>query len=641
MDTDSLLDFPFYDAPSDSEAVNALIALYNFNKPYNENRRAWCAKYSSLFEGLQLTTLAAHGYSTDSSYFFKYGEVDVPLIRNTAHGIIDTFVSQIAAMDNPKPTFMTSEGNWKDKRKAEKLRKLVEASYKEKQGRFQNTYKLCEHALKMAAAATGTIAIKVCVYPGENKIVHELHDTLDMFFDYQESSYSEFLTLGTLTWHDPDRVKAMFPGFEEEIEAALKEPPRQMNSASIHGRVRKMVPLYEGWRVTVGDVKGRYVCGLDGGVCLANDEYDYPSPPFAFLSVDPHLWGPFGHSITHHIYESVLRDNMILATIDRSVMRTNKSRTYAVKDNLENPADLERTDDAQVVFVKDMGQVPHDVTAPGFHQSHLMLADRHRADAHDVSGMPEARTGAKADPSITSAIGQRNIAAMVNKRFAGIQTSYIQFTAVDIAALDIRAMREVYYRDGKFTKRWFGKKFFQEIDGEVLDLDEDKYTITGEAVSGLKNTPAARIQQADEFYKAGAISADTYAAATEDYDTPDIIRDENSESEWLEEQMYKWAYADEEEASRPDFYEGPLLWMDLPRALLQTIQGIMQAQIDKLEPERMNFFLMFLSDLDALITQRAEHQRKLQEAATPQAAPPARLNAASPALGIGQEQAVI
>lgn len=640
MIQDVLLDCTFYNAESDSEAVRALYAFHERCKSYNDSRRDRIVPYAGLYEGLSLTSLSSYAYSTDSGFFFKDGSIDIPLIRNTAHGIIDAFVSTIGAQDNPKPTFLTTEGNWDDKRKAEKMRKLVEASYKEQQGKHVNTYKLCEHGLRMAGSCTGTVAIKVCVYPGETKIVHELHDTLSMGFDMSEASYQERLTLSTLTYLDPDRVKSMYPGNDEIINTIAVVPPHDMKGTIVNGRLKKMVPLYEGWRVSVGGTKGKYVCGLSDGTCFANDIYDYPTPPFAFFTIDPELWGPYGHSITHFIFESVRRDNMILATIDRSVMRTNKSKTYVFENSLSNEDDLERTDEAQIIKLKTGAQPPVDVSAPGFHQNHLQLAEQHRRDTFDLSGIPESRAGAKADPSISSAIGQRNIAAMVNKRFAAAQTSYIQWVAVDIAHLDIRAMKEVYDRDGVFTKRWYGKKFFQEIDGSVLDLDEDKYTITGEAVSGLKNTPAARVQQADEFYKSGAISADTYALATEDYDTPDIIQDENADAEWLNNQMWKWAYADDSETLEPGFYEGPVSFSDLGLLLSVVMQGFSQARVDKLPDERLNYFLMFMSDLDALITQRAQNQARLQAAAQTPPAPQLQVsnpNAPSPALGINRE----
>lgn len=614
-------DSKFYLAQDDKDAVLALVSLEKLNQPFNTARRGLSARYAALVEGMALSSLAAHGYQAGTSFYFKDNNLDIPLVRNWATSIVDTTVSWIAALDNPKPTFITSEGNWADKRKAEKLRKLVEAGYKDKQGRFQDTYQMGQHAFRLAIGATGAAAVKVCVYPNETKVVHELHDTLTMFVDYGEQSYGELLTLGEVTWMDPERLIAMYPDFEDEIRANAKPPPREADLVASESRIRKLCPIYEGWRVSTGDTVGRYVCGLEDGTCFANEEYDYPSPPFAFLVPCPHLWGPWGHTMVHFIYESVRRDNMIISSIDKSVMKSNKQVTFANMNALVDKTALDRVEDNQIVEVSDMAQAPRMEQPAGFSPAHLNLAEQHRQDAFQISGMSEARAGSKAEPGIDSAIGQRNVAAFVNKRFAGSQTKYVRFMAVDIAELDIRAMREVYKREKNFSRRWSDGKFLKTIDGDVLDLANDRFELSAEATSGIKNTPADRTQTAWELYQSGVISGETYAAATQDYDTPEAIQENSVQVEWLEGQMYEWCYATDEEVEDPEFYKGPIKFMDLNLALIKVIDGLMQAQIDELENERLEFFMLFLGDIDAQMKAKATFTQSLQQ---PPAAPGAQ-----------------
>lgn len=621
----------FYRQKNERDAVFALVRLAKTNKEQAQARRALAARYASLFEGLNLTSLAAFGYSTDATHYFREQNVDVPLIRNTANSLVETFVSWIGALDNPKSMFMTTKGKWSDKRKAEKLKRLVQAGYTEPQGRFSNQHQQFQHGLRMAAAATGAVAIKVCAYPNETEITHELHDTLTMFFDYGELSYGALLTVGEQTWFDPERLMEIYPGNDDLIIKNTKEPPREFNVLSSQSKVKRLCCLYEGWRASTATTKGKYVAGLEDGSCLGFDPYDYSSPPFAWYVHNPHLWGPMGHSTTHYVYESVRRDNMIMATVDRSVMRTPKSRTYAVLDQLEVPGSLETVEDNEVIGIKDMNHKPHTEVAAGFHPSHLDLANLHRSDAFQDSGVPESKAGSKAEPGVDSAIGQRNVAAFLNKRFASQQTRYVHWVAVDCAKLDVRAMREVYKRDPKFSRKWPGGDYLVEIDGEVLDLEDSKYVISAEAVGGITGTPADRAQAALELFQAGAISAESMAIAQQDYDTPEQIQQISTQREWLKEEMYRWCFASDDEAREPDFYRGPLKFMNLDAALLATIDGLLQAQMDELEAERQEFFMMFLADLDACIVQRAQFVSQMQGGAqppqlpggpVPQAAPP-------------------
>lgn len=616
----------FYRCKNERDAVFALVRLAKSNKEQAQCRRALAAKYSSLFEGLNLTSLAAYGYSTDASHYFREFNVDVPLIRNTCNSAVETFVSWIGSLDNPKCMFMTTKGKWSDKRKAEKLKRLVQAGYPEKQGRFSNQHQQFQHGLRMAAAATGAVAIKVCAYPNETKTTHELHDTLTMFFDYGELSYGALLTLGEVTWFDPERLMEIYPGNDDLILKNTKEPPREFNVLASQSKVKRLCPLYEGWRASTAGTTGKYVAGLEDGSCMAFDDYDYDSPPFSWYVHHPHLWGPMGHSTTHYIYESCRRDNMIMATVDRSVMKTPKSRTYAVLDQLEVPGSLETVEDNEVIGIKDMAHTPKTETAAGYHPAHLELADRHRSDAYQDSGIPESKAGSKAEPGVDSAIGQRNVAAFLNKRFASQQTRFVHWVAVDTAALDVRALREVYARDPKFSRKWPGKGYLIEVDADVLDLEDSKYVIAGEAVGGITNTPADRAQAALELFQAGAISAESLAIAQQDYDTPDQVMQVSTQREWLKEEMYKWCFASDDEARQPDFYRGPLKYMALGGALLTTIDGLLQAQMDELEPDRQEFFMMFLADLDACIVARAafmaQMNPQLPGGPVPQASPP-------------------
>lgn len=612
----------FYRLKDEREAVLALVRLSRCNDEHDSTRRLMAAKFASLSEGVALQSLAPYGYSSQSSHYFEHETTLVPLIRNTANGAIETFVSWIGSLDQPQPAMKTTKGKWTDKRKAEKLKLLVQAGYHERQGRFTDTHQMCRHGLRMAIAATGSVAVKVTAYPNEKKVSKELHDTLSMFFDYGELEHNGFITLGEKTWFDPERLMEIHPGFDDLITRNMKAPPQEHNILGSTGKVKKLVCLYEGWRCTTAERCGVYLAGLEDGTCLTRDEYDYPTPPFAWLVVNPRLWGPLGQPMTHYIYESCKRDNMILATIDRSVMKTPKQQTYAELNNLDVPGSLDMVEDNQVIGIKDQSKPPHVVSALGFHPGHLELANQHRADAFQDSGIPEGKAGSKAEDGVPSAIGQRNIGAFLNKRFAATQTDYVQWVAVDIAELEIRAMRVLAKSDPKFARKWPGKKFLLEVDADVLDLDDSKYSIQVEAEGGQVSSPAGRSQAALELKQMNILSDEGYAAATQDYDTPGAIDRITAQTEWLDEQMYNWCFASDEEAADPEFYKSPIKFIGLEQAVQRVVDGLVQAQMDELEPERQEYFLLFLADLDAALKAKAAYVKSLQAAAAPAPAAP-------------------
>jgi hypothetical protein len=500
---------------------------------------------------------------------------------------------------------MTSHGSWSDRRIAKKLELLVETEFYEPQGRFATLEELWIHAVRIAAAATGSVAVKVCVYPSEPRVSHEIHDTLTMFFDYGELTYGELLTVGEITWFDIDRALEMFqgPGCEEKIRRSAEKPPDEFQApAGSTGHLTEMVALYEGWRGSHGEKCGKYCAAVKDGP-LEFKDYDFARPPFVWFVIDPHLYGVLGHPLTHQVYESVKRDNLILAKVDRGVSKAIRNVTVVDKMKMVDPNALDTTEDDLILDMNDPSAI-QQFSAQGFHSSHLEVAERHWLDAHNVSGVPEMHTASKAQPGITAAIADRQVAARLNERFAAVQRRYVQAVAVDDTKLIIQALREVRDR-GKFTRMWPGKKFLEEITSDVLDLDDTKYRIRPAATSGRANSPEGRLQLAFELRQMGILSDDGFAAVQSGYDVPEELDDRDTQREWLENEINRWLFADDEEVQKPDFYRGPLKFMDLPAAIKRVVDGLLEAQMEKLEEDRLEFFLLFLSDVDAALQQIA------------------------------------
>lgn len=613
----------FYTAKNKDEAGKRLLKLAKSNEAMQANRRNLAAKYASLYEGLALVGLAPYGYSTNASSYFREdrGE-NIPIIRNTCHSIVDTFVSKIAALETPKPAMLTTRGRWPERRKAKQLELLVEAEFYEPQGRFATLEELWIHAVRIAAAATGSVAVKVTAYPNEPKISHEIHDTLTMFFDYGELTYGDMLTVGETTWFDVERAVDIWgdtSAKEDMIRNSVEKPPDEFCQPASSGEVTEMVAVYEGWRASHGTKVGKYCAAVKGGTLEFRD-YDYNRAPFVWLVIDPHLYGILGHSITHHIYESVRRDNLIKAKIDRGVSKAIRNVTFIDKSKLaEGETSLDVTEDDLIVDIMDPNAVKFE-SAQGFHPSHPGVADSHYQDAHNISGISEMHTASTGQPGITAAIADRQVAARLNERFAATQRRYVQAVAVDDAKLMIQAFQEVKER-GSFVKLWPGKDFLKEISSDVLDLESDKYVIRPVAVSGRANTAEGRLQSAFELHQMGILSDDGYAAVQNGFDVPEELEDRDVEREWLENEINRWLFSPDEDLDKPDFYHGPLKYMDLGAAIARIKDGLLDAMMEELEPDRMEFFLIFLSDIDAALQQRAAMAQGMQAAAAPPGGP--------------------
>lgn len=563
------------------------------------SRRKQAERYATVIEGMQLTHLGPYGYTynCETPTFDDYD--NIPLIRNTGHALVDTLTSKIGAIDPPLPSLLTNKGSWRDRRQASDLELLARAEYASDKGFHATLHDLWIAGLKLCAGATGAVAMQF--FNDEGKVGARLHDTLDMFWS------TDLRIQGCVTWMPVDDAKELFEGADDLIEACAGEPPPEWEMPTLNGqKLTDFVCIYEGWRGARGKTKGKYVACVKNGAALKVRDYAHEKPPFVWLTCVPHLYGPMGHSLLHHVYESMRRDNLILSRVDRAISKTNESVTYAAKGSfVAGEAALTSTEDNKIVWLADERSVPPTTESqPGFSVEHLQVADRHNADAHDVSGMAQSNTTGQRQEGVDSAIGQRYVAALVNERYAWIQGRYIQAVAVDSAKCIIQILCEIFEDEPKLMRLAPGQDTLREVSGAVAlkGIESLKYVVQYAAVSGNKGNPADRMQTAFELKQLNILSDDGYAAMQEGgEDLPGAIAERNVSKEYVDRQICRWQYCSDDEVAKPDFYKPPFQFMpDIGAALRQVVDGFMEASMDELEPERLDFFLMFIADCGAL-----------------------------------------
>lgn len=601
----------FWNSENPAESGQALVDHSKRFDALNSVRYEHSIRYGSLYEGLELASLGPYGYATESgtgpggAYTF-WGD-KTPIIRNTCHAAVDTFVSKIAALDTPKPAMLTTEGSWRDRRQAKDLERLVEAEYLSPKGDFATLHELWIHAFRLAAAATGAVIVRF--YADNGSVNAKIHDTLGAVVS-PDGSWAILKT-----WYEIDDAIELFEEHEVAIRAAAKRPPPEYSDPQGDGAITPdKVCIYEGWRGASGDKPGVYVVAVDGQTLL-HEEYPHERPPLVKLVVVPHLYGPWGHSLTHHMYESIRRDNLMLQSIDRAVSKSNRTTTFVEQNSLQDPNALNEADDYKVVWTNGPPQV-HTVSPLGFHPGHLELAEQHRSDAHAISGVSEMHSAGRKEPGLDSGIAQRYVAALINERFAAVQRRYVQAVAVDSAKVIIQILCDIYQDDRKLTRHWPGQDSLREVSAAVAlnGIESLKYVIRPAAVSGSKNSPAERQQAAFELFRSGVLSPDAYAGLqTSGYDLPEQLKERDTQREWVDAQIDKYMFASDDEIAKPDFYEPPLVHIDVPRALVRVIDGFLEARLEKLENERLEFFLMLFADLDSLLAETANTNGQLQQ----------------------------
>ena len=620
------------------DARAAALAIVELEDQYSRDfmwRRIRARRLAGGYHGRDLAT----PFARDARFSWRDESADpdretITLIRNKFYEYVETHVGKIGAVDAPQPALMVTDGDWELKRKVELSSRLLLAEYGMRQGQFANLHALCHQGLRIADAATGSVAAKVYPWPEEDRVVVELHDTLDMFLDDTELSYGVPRTFGEVTWWPPYRLVRSYPSHREAIVNAV-EARTDRGGLVFSGRTARaeLVPIWEAWAVKIGEEAGRHIVTLRDGTVLLDEEWDSDEPPFAFLHTNPNLTGFWANPMMDIVYEEILKANEIIQRCDEAHTHTAKQVHYVVESDIVDINEVLDVDTITVVRLKNAAaRVAVENPAP-FNRIDLELLHEHESGIARALGIDEMHSAAKSEPGLPSGVAQREAGARFDNRHATTHRAYVQWVAVDIGRHVLRAQRKLYEQNTAFKRRWTGDFFSRDIEAkDVVDLDLNALHVQVKPTGEKKNTPEERVQYAEELLEKGAIPFEAYLMAIQTYDTPGETKVIKTQRRWVAWQMDRWLMAKDSELNEPDFYQGPRPWMRKIDAMVQVVDALMEAELSGVPVERLQYFLDFIAELSEAMSAEVNPP---QAAAPPLGAPAPLQGSAGMNVGLG------
>jgi len=583
------------------EAAHKIVELETeYSKQYTW-RRARARRLAGFYHGRNLDT----PFARDARFSWRdtrSGTDDnIPLTRNYSYKFVETYVGKIGANDAPQPALMVTDGDWELKRKVTLNERILSAEYDLRQGNYANVHALAHQGLRIACSATGSVAAKIYPWPEEDRVVVELHDTLDMFLDDTELSYGTPRTFGEVTWWAPYKLARSYPSHSTAIHQAV-ESRKDRGGLTFTGRTKRaeMVPVWEAWAVRVGDEPGRHLVTLRNGTVLLDEEWDSDEPPFAFLHTAPALAGFWSTPMMEIVFDEVLKANEILFRCDEAHTDNAQQIHYVVEKDLVDINDLTVIDTIKVIRLKNPNAKPVVENPAPFNRIDMELLHEHETGIAETLGIADMHTAAKAEPGLPSGVAQRTAGERFDNRHATGHRAYVQWVAVDIARHMLRAQRKLYEENAAFSRKWTGEFFSKEIEAkDILDLDLEALQVQVKPVSEKKNTPEERVQYAEELLEKGAIPFEAYIACLENYDVPGETKVIKTQRRWVAWQIDRWLMSKDEELNEPNFYQGPRPWMRKADAMVQVIDSLMEAELSEVPTERLQYFLDFIAELSA------------------------------------------
>jgi len=529
---------------------------------------------------------------------------------NLSHSIISSVVSKVAAQQ-PKVRTVCSDADWATRRRGRKIDQFVEGLWTQRQAQYADIWEMASYMLRdCLVCQVGYIKTDADLSPGVVRNTRPqpwevLYDPIDardgnprhVFLRYPED-------IGVLKMRYPGKAAVIdaartfrLSGFaENEVIAGTT-----LETFSGVATVSDQLLCYEWYSLPLDDEHpGRHVIAVDGGTIL-EDVWEAPDFPIAALWYERAQCGMRGIALSD-IIETIDEElNDLLGRITKCVRYTSMNILY------------QRVGASAVASVPDDDciKIEYEGTDPGlrfetpepFSQQHLELLRVHEDAAHRYTGVSQALTTAQKPSGVDAGVAIRMVEDKQSERLSQIWTA---FTGVfpTVAANSIRAVRAIASGDSEsgrqFSVRRAGDQFLNSINWEQVELEEDKFVFQLAKAPTIKGTPADRAQKIEEYFARGLISADAYAAAMSSLDTYQIDEDITRQRQIIDQQMETWLDATPEELesgvleSGRDLFQPPHRWMRLEDALVQVVDGYMQAELDQAPDEILELFTRWI-----------------------------------------------
>jgi len=584
-------------------------------------RQQNCLEALCRYEMRRLSGLTPAAYNTAGTEYST--AEDTPLVWPLERSLANTAQAKIAGRQRPKTQVVTTDADWSTKRKAKKIDRGIEALQSLQTGPYSDFWELAQRVFLDCAVFPDVCAIKFSCDFENDEVVTSRVLPWELFADPLETMNGAPRSLTHVYPYDREALIAQYPEHEDDILRATEwSESEKFASARGTARIADQVKVREMWRLPVSKTQpGRHVIVIDNGAVLLDEEWERRSFPFVFIRW---TWNMVGFGATSLVSEiATIADEMNrgVARTQDVVKRTSQS-VLIYQEGTVNDEDLATNEDAICLRVTAGATVaPQYIAPPQLNQQSLEWINLNRSAAFEFSGISQASATSRKEQGVTAGVAIRTLADMETERFSVVFKRYETMCAVDAARQYILAARDLAKRNPKFKVRHRGETSLTEYLWKDIDLPDDAYDLY--PVNGIKNTPADRLQIAQELNAGGKLSDDALLRVIEYLDSQQEIDRVGRQRQLVEQYIEEWldATPDDQESGRFTF-KAPIPWMpSLEDAMVQVAEAYLDAQLNNVPEFNSQFFLDYMEGLDREITAKALKASQVAQGIDPATAP--------------------
>jgi hypothetical protein len=594
------------------DAGQAMIATAQAiaNSPSEQIRQDLNLLYGSMYEGRPLTSLYQYGGQATQTDVTLTGSGAVTW--NVTRSVVQTVASQVSR-SRPRARFVTSQGDYKQRRKAKKLTQLNDGLFNQ-----CRVYEKTQQVF-IDAGVFDVGAIEVARDGNVPKVSRVLAcevmvDANDGIYGEQRSMYRRRYVDRTVLLAKYGRLasgkgvdKAFADVKEGSKEAMTMAIAEASTSTPVHdGAMTNLVEVFEAWhlRSTKEKHDGYHVIAIEGhGGKLVAEEYERDYFPIILFPMDPALTGPYGVCAAAQLMQIQMQINTLLDKIAKA-----QHLACVPRVGIPMSAKLGTVNNAIGAHYRFSGTQGAIFSSPAALSPEVYEhLERHMEKAFSLYGVNAQIAAGQKEAGLTAAVAIRESLDIQTARFAVLSQRWEQLH-MDIARRLTDLAREIYEDDKSAMVAAPGTQFLETISWKDVDLEEDEYVLQPYPVSLLPTTPQGKIDKIGDLVDRGIWSAKRAESALDDLD-PDAEMSAERAMEDDIERMCDQMLTDGE-------YETPDPTMDLPQCLLTASTYLALGRKTKAPEKNLDMLYRFLDDV-------AELQKQLAPAAPPAPAPAA------------------
>jgi len=577
------------------ETLFGIIRYLDQNQNYVQQNNL---RHLRLYGNLNVLGLSSNTYSQSSSVNAPFDRVTLNVVQSCC----DT-VTQKIAKNKPKPTFLTSGGDWTQQKKAKLLDKYVMGQfyaldlYKKGVKAFQNS------------TIFGTGAVKLYIDWDQEKICADNIFIDEIKVDNSEAMYGDPRCQYETKFIPREVLVSMYP----EHKTKILEAPRPTQLSAQHSSLSTSIMVLEAWHLPSSKKSndGKHVIAIDGAT-LFSEKYEKDYFPFSMIRFNNRVLGYWGQGLAEQITGIQIEINKLLRTaqtlfhlITPSWLIEHGSKVVSAHINNE----LGR-------ITKYTGVKPDYIAPSPVSVQILEQIESLYRKAYEIAGVSQLGAQSKKPQGLDSGKALREFNDIEAERFILVGQAYEQFY-MDCAKQIIDLTKELYAKNKDFGVTVKGKKFMEKINWKDIDLEEDQYIMQIFPTSFLSQTPAGRLSDVQELIQAGFVDKANALRLLDYPDLQEYMSLANAGIEDIENQM-------EMMLERGEF-ESPEPYQNLQLGIQMMQSAYLRGKNDMVPDERLELLRTWINEAQRL--------------ATPPPAPTPPM-AADPGLMQGQAQAV-